>query len=542
MSTKELERAGYFEGQLLRASDFQVDQSYFESLSAARNRAVHSAGIVDGLELGAGPQRTSIVVSPGIAVDALGRTLVLAEATSAQVIEGSSTAFYVLLTASERPRAATSASGALGYERYDLEPRVEISADGVAQGASQVVLGRLLIDASGAIRSIDLRVRVYTGTSVGQATFVSGDHTGDERPSISAAQVDPAGAVLTIGAARTTFFGSLEIAGTLGINVDFPHAQLEIWSDRDPVVALRTEAGSSAFVLTREGDVGVGTATPRARLEVAGDVLLDDGASIRFALDQSTIGVQGPGPKITFSSSGTTLSAPSQINLGAGTTTPMVLDSTGQVTIGDVVKPAPATLSVDGRIRTLAGGLRFPDGVLQTTATLSTTIPIGAVIDWYLPDDVVADWFKLKGVLLALPPEFQICDGKPVASGPFKGNNVPDLQALFVRGTTQYGLVGLPSGAPQHLHQITEVPTHTHPIDHDHPAYNTVSGPGTNSDSGAKGNEDELADSDHQHQMTIIIALTTGESGESSPVTSAATLDAVNLPPYYSLVKVIRIL
>ncbi|WP_437536824.1 hypothetical protein WME79_17140 [Sorangium sp. So ce726] len=543
MTSKRLERAAYFDGELLGAADFRTDQRYFESLSEARNRAVHTAGIVDGLLVSAGPRAGTVVVSPGIAVDALGRALVLVEARSAEVPDAPATAFYVMLTASARPSEATSQSGARGYKRDVLDPRLEISADGAAEGASQVVLGRVLVDARGAIRAIDLRVRVYTGTAVGSATFVSGDPSGRSLPSIHASRAEPAGVVLHADAARTTFIGSLQIAGSLGVNVEIPHAQIDVGSSLGPaapVVALRVDPSAETFFVTAAGDVGIGVAAPSARLEVAGDVLLDRGASIRFAQDEAnpitTIGVRGtaPQPRMTFTSGSMNLTAPTSIRLQAGSgPAQVVLHDNGHATIGEVADRPDATLSVRGRIRTLRGGLLFPDGVLQTTAALSTIVPIGAIIDWWMPADVG----------LPLPPEFQVCDGSlsKATSGPMAGKHVPDLRGLFVRGTTQYGNIGQPSGAAQHDHPITTLPTHTHAIAHTHPDLVTSSGPQTTSPD-SWGDKSELAQRDHQHPMTIVIGQsTTAQSGDSSPVTGASTLDADNLPPYFSLVKVIRI-
>ncbi|HTT18613.1 MAG TPA: hypothetical protein VMG82_06700 [Candidatus Sulfotelmatobacter sp.] len=72
-------RPRYFSGQLLTASDFEAEQNYFLQKSRRHNRCLHGMGIASGLEIsvtGSG-ESSSIVISPGCAVDRTGRELVV---------------------------------------------------------------------------------------------------------------------------------------------------------------------------------------------------------------------------------------------------------------------------------------------------------------------------------------------------------------------------------------------------------------------------------------------------------------------------------
>lgn len=70
-------RSNFSSGQLLSAEDLQTEQDYHRSMRYLQNR-MHGTGVLHGLEVevGAGNE---LRVSPGIAIDALGRELVLVD-------------------------------------------------------------------------------------------------------------------------------------------------------------------------------------------------------------------------------------------------------------------------------------------------------------------------------------------------------------------------------------------------------------------------------------------------------------------------------
>jgi len=72
-------RVHYFFGQLLTADDLQDEQQYHRRMRYLHNRMLHGPGVVNGLKLGITKtdSATSVVVSPGFALDAEGREMVL---------------------------------------------------------------------------------------------------------------------------------------------------------------------------------------------------------------------------------------------------------------------------------------------------------------------------------------------------------------------------------------------------------------------------------------------------------------------------------
>jgi hypothetical protein len=104
----------------------------------------------------------------------------------------------------------------------------------------------------------------------------------------------------------------------------------------------------------------------------------------------------------------------------------------------------------------------------------STNIPVGAVIDWWRPD---ATWL--------VPSGFAICDGRTVSDpqSPLNGKTLPNLTNLFVMGVTNVNNIGMTGGGSPHYHTVD--------INHDHGAVNS-------SAAGAFAGNTELVE-DHNH-------------------------------------------
>src|SRR5438067_6765488 len=69
-------RPNYFQSQFLVVRDFEDEQAYHREMLRRHNRYMHEWGVVrDGLQVGKGTDRLSI--SPGSAIDSLGREIVL---------------------------------------------------------------------------------------------------------------------------------------------------------------------------------------------------------------------------------------------------------------------------------------------------------------------------------------------------------------------------------------------------------------------------------------------------------------------------------
>jgi hypothetical protein len=68
-------RVRFFAGQMLSAKDFETEQAYQLEKRRLHNRLLHGPGVVSGLEVSL--DGTSVVVSPGFALDRLGNELLV---------------------------------------------------------------------------------------------------------------------------------------------------------------------------------------------------------------------------------------------------------------------------------------------------------------------------------------------------------------------------------------------------------------------------------------------------------------------------------
>lgn len=74
----DIKRLHYYDHQYLREHDFTAEQTYHRDMRHLHNRSLHVWGIVNGLEVNA-PDNSTIEISPGMAIDNLGREIVLSE-------------------------------------------------------------------------------------------------------------------------------------------------------------------------------------------------------------------------------------------------------------------------------------------------------------------------------------------------------------------------------------------------------------------------------------------------------------------------------
>lgn len=80
MISDDIKRLNYYEGQFLRARDFQDEQAYIIEMRRRHLIANHLWGIVAGLEIKQDPFSKIWSVQPGIAIDAFGREILVFDA------------------------------------------------------------------------------------------------------------------------------------------------------------------------------------------------------------------------------------------------------------------------------------------------------------------------------------------------------------------------------------------------------------------------------------------------------------------------------
>jgi|SRR5215213_4622777 len=141
-------------------------------------------------------------------------------------------------------------------------------------------------------------------------------------------------------------------------------------------------------------------------------------------------------------------------------------------------------------------------------------VPIGTIIDWWRDNNA--------SVIQPFPDGYQVCDGSRITDGPLRGESTPNLRFMFIRGVTGADDIGQTGGAASF-----PLPRATGSC------YDGGDNPGGDAyrvrdDNNGWGSDNHLAvdstssrrEGQHRHEL-----------GGTVPT----------LPPYYSLLKLMRI-
>jgi hypothetical protein len=265
-------RVRYFDGQFLQDQDFIDEQDYQLDREHRHNRLLHGPGIADGLTV-TSTAPNQVTVAPGTAIDSDGNQLVLAQATTVDLPAGDfndkqGIQLYIsYLLSAEDPQTV---GGSGDFTRWLERPQLTALAPGnqFSGATPPVLLANVALDNSGRV-VVDNTVRSYSGLRL-------------PGPAADAATLRATSGGLV------DLAGSLTVDGNVGIGISSPGYPLHLAVGK----TLRIEGGTGSaafsfggngvfsidapnvpggrFVVQDSGNVGVGTAGPGAKLEVAG--------------------------------------------------------------------------------------------------------------------------------------------------------------------------------------------------------------------------------------------------------------------------------
>ncbi|MEZ4434299.1 MAG: hypothetical protein R3F65_17985 [bacterium] len=369
-------RPRYYDGQFLKADDFNDVQRYAIDRRRRHLQATVRPGIVAGLEPTAAADE--VTLSAGAAVDDIGRQIVLVEAQSKAIAaedRGQVLTLYIVWseTASDE---AEGDEGTAGFTRFHELPDVGYVARGAALPAHAIMLATVNVDGDGNIE-LDTTTRPRAGLRVPGPTplTLTSDEADPGRATLAAALR----VTVPDGTAHAPEAPALDVAGharvTGGLVVGQESATgYHVTHEADALVvagqlAAGGAAGSAIYKLAigsappAQGEgtlvaqrIGVGRTTVTAghALDITGKARVDGAADITGALTVSApLRVQG---------AGATIDGATTIGGALGVTGP--LDADG--------------LRVDGAT-TLVGAVDL-DGALAVQGTLaveSGTLDLG---------------------------------------------------------------------------------------------------------------------------------------------------------------------
>jgi hypothetical protein len=159
-----MKRMNYFDHQFLRAKDFNDEQSYHQSRRYLHNRVLHTAGIAQGLQVRTADNRPSaVIVDSGIAIDILGREIVLANDKPLDLPNlTAGNSLYLYIEYAEQQTDQTNETGTTGFTRWTEEPVVASTDNKNQLTATQLFLARVGRTAEGVLE-IDMAGRITAG-------------------------------------------------------------------------------------------------------------------------------------------------------------------------------------------------------------------------------------------------------------------------------------------------------------------------------------------------------------------------------------------
>lgn len=169
----EVKRLHYYNSQFLVAEDFNDEQLYHNQMRRLHNRSLHTWGVVRGLEVSGTMGATRVVVAPGIAIDRLGREVVLPAQPDPIGLDrfDTNSKVYVTIGYADVPVRKNRDEQTTDdyYERVAERPKVGASATAPAADAPEVLLAVLTLDRNKSLAAVDVSARRYAGSRFGSS-------------------------------------------------------------------------------------------------------------------------------------------------------------------------------------------------------------------------------------------------------------------------------------------------------------------------------------------------------------------------------------
>jgi|GEM_PF-1949889 len=217
-------RLNYFTGQLLNENDFKDEQRYHVDELRSHNKNLHTWGIAQGLNIEKIGKK-NVTVSIGMAIDSLGRQVILDHIEEIDLSTSTATELYLTISYAERETEFKEEDGEKGYTRITEEPVIEYDQNKPDEPSKKIILAKLVFDREkDVLKSIDLEDRKHSGNVGGDVEAknlvfsLPVEVEPDKKPRIRGVNGSSPG--MEIISENTLIKGNLNISGTLTGKLD----------------------------------------------------------------------------------------------------------------------------------------------------------------------------------------------------------------------------------------------------------------------------------------------------------------------------------
>jgi hypothetical protein len=158
-----VKRLHYFDHQFLRAGDFTAEQDYQVAQRRLHNRALHTSGVAEGLDVTFQGGATSVTVTSGAAFDSLGREIVLAADQTVELSGYDAGDLYLTISYDEQQTDVTTETGATGNTRWTEQPKFGALKNLPGNPGQQLVLALVTRSGTKEVTAVDTSVRQIAG-------------------------------------------------------------------------------------------------------------------------------------------------------------------------------------------------------------------------------------------------------------------------------------------------------------------------------------------------------------------------------------------
>jgi len=212
-------RLNYYTGQLLNADDFKDEQLYHVDTIRSHNRNLHTWGIARGLNVEKIGTK-NVTISRGMAIDGLGRQMVLDELREIDLSKSTASSLYLIISYHDELTDFREGEGDKAYTRISEECVIEYDTNEPDELSMKIILAKLIFDREkDTLSYIDLEERRNVKNIGGDIEVKSIDFSlptkeySDKFPRIKG--VDGGNPGLEIISENTALKGNLDVSGTI---------------------------------------------------------------------------------------------------------------------------------------------------------------------------------------------------------------------------------------------------------------------------------------------------------------------------------------